>query len=147
MGFDLEKSARTSCERCIPKSCCPYGGCCGAPSLATTGLRSPIARSLLLAPSREVVHGARVGEIALVQPVAEQHYRSESCLCIALHAIPHNMLVTDVLSNFRGRHLFIPDAKAVIANVEQFLAKLKEHLGATARETVRITEITATACV
>ncbi|KAK6054850.1 hypothetical protein COOONC_07643 [Cooperia oncophora] len=97
---------------------------------------SPIARSLLLAPSREVVHGARVGEIALVQPVAEQHYRSESCLCIALHAIPHNMLVTDVLSNFRGRHLFTPDAKAVIANVEQFLAKLKEHLGATARETV-----------
>ncbi|KAK6047766.1 hypothetical protein COOONC_14729 [Cooperia oncophora] len=57
------------------------------------------------------------------------------------------MLMSDEGSNLRGRHL-TPDARAVIANVKQFFAQLKEHLGATARGTVldSVTAITATAC-
>ncbi|KAK6047908.1 hypothetical protein COOONC_14586 [Cooperia oncophora] len=86
-------------------------------------------------------------ENVVSRPAAEERPQGENCLCKALQGLSYAMLMSGEGSDLRGRHL-TPDARAVIANVKQFFALLKEHLGATARGTIldSVTAITATAC-
>ncbi|KAK6046773.1 hypothetical protein COOONC_15722 [Cooperia oncophora] len=109
---------------------------------------SSIARSLLLKQPSEEVRRTNVTELEVTRPVAEQRAQSNACLCTAFQAVSLEMFVSNEASSSEKRRVLSPETKAVIANVKQFFAKLKEHLGPTSRGTVfsSVTAITATAC-
>ncbi|KAK6052581.1 hypothetical protein COOONC_09915 [Cooperia oncophora] len=110
----------------------------GTPDPSTTA-PSPELKEVAL-PVKEEEHVTQSG--------GDHCSHCKSCLYEALRAISLDQLVNREIGSFGRRCALTPEARVIVANVRQFFAKLKDHLGPDARGTVfsSVIAVTATAC-